>query len=122
MKLAAVLLVTGCWTDPPPARPEPPPPRSETATLRRVPAPSPTCAATIAHVYDVLSNAHDASFDALELRFRDALVGTCEDMQWSGDLRSCIAGGQTEDELDTCRERMTQDQRDDVKRVLEGTP
>ncbi|HEY1812965.1 MAG TPA: hypothetical protein VGG74_11500 [Kofleriaceae bacterium] len=125
MRVAALLLAAcwaGCWQDPPPARPDPPPPPPQTATLpprRSQPA---TCSATIAHIYDVLASAHDASPDALEPKFRDALVGTCEDMQWSDEVRSCIASGQTEHEIEDCRDRMTQEQIEDIKRVLEGTP
>ena len=121
MRLAAALLVAGCWHDPTPARPDPPPP-PETSTTRPHRAPPPTCGTTIAHVYDVLASAHDASFDALEPKFRDALVGTCEDTQWSDDTRSCITAGSTEQDIHDCRDRMSKDQLDDLNRVLDGTP
>lgn len=124
MRGAALLLAAcwaGCWQDPPPARPDPPPP-PQTATLPPRRSQASTCSAAIAHIYDVLASAHDASPDALEPKFRDALVGTCEDMQWSDEVRSCISSGQTEHEIEDCRDRMTQDQIEELKRVLEATP
>lgn len=117
-RLAAALLVAGCWgcwRDPPPVAPEPPAPAPETATLRpRAESQSP-CEIAVDHVFALVEQGPvEPAFTARKDEFRAVAVASCERMQWSDDALQCLRELTSTEQIETCREHMTVDQINDV--------
>lgn len=117
------LIAAGCWRDPPPVAPEPPAP--ETATLRPLRSAPTPCELAIDHALAIVEQLAEVepSFSAQEAQLRPLLVEHCEHMNWSDDALQCVRDAQTPDELYArCRDRFSQDQLNDVVRVMQQPP
>jgi|HubBroStandDraft_6_1064221.scaffolds.fasta_scaffold53094_2 hypothetical protein len=124
MKLAAAaaLLVAGCWHDPPPAAPESPPP-PQTATIRPRAEPHTPCEVAVEHVIALVEQGHaDSMFTSHKDQLRAVGIASCQEMQWSEEALTCLRELPSIEELAACRERITNEQFNDVVKRVEELP
>ncbi|MEO6771476.1 MAG: hypothetical protein ABI467_00450 [Kofleriaceae bacterium] len=116
--LWVVLGLAGCWTSSPPPIVEPPAPPPVVARHRR-PLHSP-CEATIDHIVEVMQDelARIPDFaDKLDA-IRDVAVASCNETEWTPELRACFDNTADNTAIQECQSLFTSDQTSDLMRRM----
>lgn len=123
MRGAWLVVVTGCWTAPPPI-----PPGPATALVapplaggRRGPSwHARRCATAMAHVVDLSRDdfVQGGFSDALLDEVRDATTASCVELAWAPELLDCYDQSATTTDMNACQDQMSHEQRDDVARRM----